>query len=115
MKVRISRQASTDMADILRYTESKFGAGARGRYKELLHAGLRAIGEDPLLAGSQTRPEIAADIRSLHLIFCRKQARVLKPRHILFYRLGSDQTVELIRVLHEAMELAAHLHQGPLP
>ncbi|MFD2645368.1 type II toxin-antitoxin system RelE/ParE family toxin [Pseudomonas japonica] len=115
MKLRISRQARDDIADILRFTQDKFGPGARRRYQELLQAGLHAIGDDPQRAGSQAREEIAAGLRSLHLIFCRSQTRVLKPRHILFYRQGRDEVVEVVRVLHEVMELASHLHQSPAP
>ncbi|MFW3894882.1 type II toxin-antitoxin system RelE/ParE family toxin [Pseudomonas putida] len=114
MKLRISRQARSDIAEILRFTQDRFGDGARQRYQQLLQAGLSAISEDPERAGSIAREEIAAGLRSLHLIYCRRQARVLKPRHILFYRTTHDQIIEVARVLHEAMELASHMRHDDL-
>jgi toxin ParE1/3/4 len=34
---------------------------------------------------------------------------VQKPRHIIFYRLADDEVIEVVRLLHDAMEVKLHL------
>ncbi|QXH37841.1 type II toxin-antitoxin system RelE/ParE family toxin [Pseudomonas sessilinigenes] len=112
LQVHISKQARTDVIDILRYTEVRFGEGARRRYQSLLQNTFRSLGEEPERLGSVTREEISPGLRSLHLFFCRSEnteGRVVRPRHIVFYRSNEDQVVEVVRVLHDAMELTRHL------
>jgi plasmid stabilization system protein ParE len=49
-----------------------------------------------------------------HLFFSRKLAgraagRIRRPRHFLLYRVTEPGMVEISRVLHDSMELKAHL------
>jgi toxin ParE1/3/4 len=37
------------------------------------------------------------------------QRFVQNPRHILFYRMADDQVIEVVRILHNAMEARLHL------
>jgi toxin ParE1/3/4 len=72
------------------------------------------VAANPGLAGSYPRPEIAAHCRTYHLFFSRKSAgragdRVRRPRHFLLYRATESGAVEIGRVLHDSMELKAHL------
>lgn len=104
--------------DILRYTEQKFGENVRHRYQNLLQAALSSLIEDPEKPGSKARNELSAGLRSLHLAHCRQRVsspRILKPRHIIFYRLGTKQTLEIVRILHDAMEVSWHLPSADLP
>ncbi len=53
-------------------------------------------------------------LRSFHLTYVRNQAAtatgtVQRPRHIVFYRLADDQIIEIVRILHDAMEVRQHL------
>ncbi len=112
MAFRISRQARTDIVDILRFTEVKFGEGARRRYQGLLQTTFLSIAEEPGRVGSASREELAPGLRSLHLYFCRLEVatdRVIRPRHIVFYRQVDDQVIEIVRILHDAMEVSMHL------
>ncbi len=62
--------------------------------------------------GSVTREEISPGLRSMHLFFSRLdniEGRGVRPRHIVFYRSTEDQIVEVVRVLHDAMELTRQL------
>ncbi|MBC3435853.1 type II toxin-antitoxin system RelE/ParE family toxin [Pseudomonas sp. BW16M2] len=112
--IRLSHAARNDISEILRFTQVQFGDAARRRYQGLLQAALRSISESPEQAGSCKRTEVAAGLRSLHLMHCRSVStagRVARPRHLILYRQQMDQVVEVVRVLHDAMELSKHLPQ----
>lgn len=115
--IRISPQAHTDIADTLRFTEVRLGESARCRYQKLLLTTLHSLAEEPKHQNSTIRNELSPGVRSLHLSFHvleMSDGRRIRPRHIVFYRTGADQVVEILRVLHDAMEIAQnlkHLHQ----
>ncbi|MFO5990403.1 type II toxin-antitoxin system RelE/ParE family toxin, partial [Pseudomonas aeruginosa] len=51
---------------------------------------------------------------SIHLVYCRSMpnvGKVVRPRHFVFYRMATDQVLEVVRVLHDAMDLDQHLPQ----
>ena len=111
--VRISPQACTDIADTLRFTQVRLGESVRNRYQDLLQTTIHSIAEQPTLLGSKMRDELSPGLRSLHLSFNvlpMTDGRVISPRHIVFYRTGTDQIVEILRVLHDAMEVTQHLN-----
>ncbi|MDU9402578.1 type II toxin-antitoxin system RelE/ParE family toxin [Pseudomonas sp. zfem004] len=111
--VRISPQAYTDIADTLRFTEVRLGEALRSQYQDLLQATFHSLAEEPVHINSRLRDELSPGLRSLHLSFNVLQmtdGRVVSPRHIVFYRTGTDQVVEILRVLHDAMEIARHLN-----
>ncbi|MGP4958421.1 type II toxin-antitoxin system RelE/ParE family toxin [Pseudomonas helleri] len=113
----MSPQACVDIADTLRFTEVRLGQSVRNRYQGLLQTTLHSIAEQPTLPGSKKRDELSPGLRSLHLSFNvlhMTDGRMIRPRHIVFYRTGRDQIIEILRVLHDAMEVAqclSHLHQ----
>ena len=110
----LTEAARDDIAAILHASAQAFGKLAYERYAALLATGLSDLRRDPTRPGSADRPELGAGLRTYHLRNCRKRAgasgsRVGAPRHLLAYRIeGADQVV-VLRVLHDAMELAAHL------
>lgn len=111
--VRMSPQACIDIADTLRFTQARLGEFVRKRYQDLLQTTFHSIAEQPTLPGSKMRDELSPGLRSLHLSFNvleMRDGRMISPRHIVFYRTGTDQTVEILRVLHDAMEVAQHLN-----
>lgn len=107
-RVRLSATAQADIIHVLQWTQDRFGAEVRERYERLLSSALRALLIDPLRIGSVARPELGADLRSYHLRNNRKEARIARPRHLILYRVRAT-TVEVGRVLHDAMELERHL------
>lgn len=112
LALRVSHQAQGDILDILRYTERTFGESARHRYQRLLQAAMNALLEEPERPGSKARSDIFPGLRSLHLYHCRlavTSGRVSKPRHIVLYRTVTNQTLEIVRILHDAMEISRHL------
>lgn len=111
---RISDTALADIKDILRHSQLQFGTEARLRYQELLRTAFEDLARMPNRVGSSMRDEIAAGLRSLHLTHSRKRAAglhgmVQSPRHIVFYRIADDQVIEIVRILHDAMEARLHL------
>ncbi|MCD5978882.1 type II toxin-antitoxin system RelE/ParE family toxin [Pseudomonas quasicaspiana] len=111
---QISNAARADIVDILRLSQTQFGDQARQRYQALILAALQAIAEKPYGVGSRDRDELARGLRSYHLIYSRQQAKhpngtVKSPRHIVFYRAVNDDVIEVVRLLHDAMEVQLHL------
>ncbi|WP_416769600.1 type II toxin-antitoxin system RelE/ParE family toxin [Pseudomonas sp. RHF3.3-3] len=113
-KYRLSHTALRDIEDVLRYSQVQFGSRARIRYQELLRTAIEELALTPDRAGSSPRDELAEGLRSFHLAYVRRQAAtsigtVQKPRHVVFYRLAGDQVIEIVRILHDAMEARQHL------
>ncbi len=111
---RISNAARADIVDILRLSQAQFGDQARQRYQALILAALQAIADTPYRIGSYERDDLAPGLRSYHLIYSRQQAKqphgaVKSPRHIVFYRVASADVIEVVRLLHDAMEGQLHL------
>ncbi|MGX1186339.1 toxin ParE1/3/4 [Pseudomonas sp. F-14 TE3623] len=111
---RISNAARTDIVDILKLSQMQFGDQARQRYQALILAALQAIAGTPYRIGSHDRDELAPGLRSYHLIYSRQQTKhphgtVKSPRHIVFYRVGDGDLIEIVRLLHDAMEVQLHL------
>ncbi len=111
-KYRISHDAQADIVDILRFTHNRFGDAARRRYQALIGAALEAVATDPQQVGSISREELGAGLRSIHLVYCRSMpnvGKVVRPRHFVFFRVATDQVLEVVRVLHDSMDLDQHL------
>ncbi|KAB0519778.1 type II toxin-antitoxin system RelE/ParE family toxin [Pseudomonas extremorientalis] len=111
---RISNAARADIVDILRRSQTQFGDQARQRYQALIFAALQALADTPYRIGSHDRDELAPGLRGYHLIYSRQQAKhtngtVKSPRHIVFYRVANDDVIEVVRLLHDAMEVQLHL------
>jgi toxin ParE1/3/4 len=114
MEVIIAPRARSDIASILAWTEECFGPQTLKRYTKLITTAIEQIAENPECAGSSERPEIAEHCRTYHLYFSRKSAgragdRIRRPRHLLLYRVTESNSVEIGRVLHDSMDLHAHL------
>ena len=111
---RLSAAAQEDIVELLAHTDTTYGEIARRRYERLLVTALRDLAADPRRIGSVARPEFGEFVRSYHLRYSRERARtehgiVLKPRHLLLYRVARTNVVAVGRVLHDAMELERHL------
>jgi toxin ParE1/3/4 len=113
-RYRVSRPAAQDIETILAWTHEQFGEKARVRYEALLIRGILDVAERPDRAGSQARPEIAASARTYHLRHSRDRVKksvgkVQRPCHFLLYRTLTSGFVEIVRVLHDGMDLKRHL------
>lgn len=110
----VSRSAAADIASILAWTQTSFGGAARLRYEALLTQAINDLGANPKCSGRVERSEISADVFTYHLFHSRnhvpaKVRRVARPRHFLLCRAGKDGSIEIGRVIHDAMDLDRHL------
>jgi toxin ParE1/3/4 len=102
------------MREIAEWSRDRFGTRAALRYRDLLKQALRDIAADPESPGSRIRPELAPDVRTYHLLFSRDRVKgavgsVKTSRHLVVYRRRGESAIEVIRVLHDARDLARHL------
>ncbi len=102
--VRLGQQAEQDYRDVLRWTEKSFGAAQAQSYAQTISLAVQALAAGPDTLGSKLREEIGPGIRTLHIA---RNGR--KGRHFLVYRVGGDRTIDLIRLLHESMDLQRHV------
>ncbi|MFK3789519.1 type II toxin-antitoxin system RelE/ParE family toxin [Pseudomonas piscis] len=113
-RYRIADTARSDIVDALRFSQKHFGEQARIRYQDLLLGALQDLAAAPLRLGSHERNELARGLRSYHLLHSRRRSQgqsslVKRPRHILFYRVIDNDLIEVIRLLHDAMDAQSQL------
>ena len=116
-RYRLSPLAEADLEAILTWTHEHFGERGRLRYEALLIRAILDVATDPQRPGCQSRPELAADALTYHLLHSRDHVpkvtgRVRKPRHFLLVRIAGDGCLEIGRVLHDSMDLDRHLPEG---
>jgi len=95
---RLRERAKTDMRSIGRYTQATWGREQRNRYLAQLDAAFHVLAQEP----QRGRPceEIRPGYRKYHV-----------GRHLIFYR-TSPTGIEVIRVLHDSMDIEAHLDES---
>ena len=107
--IRLTASAETDFQNILRWTKDQFSEAQARVYAQTLSAALEALADGgPTTIGAKARNEIVKGLFTLHVA---RQSR--KGCHSLLFRVGQDdarrQAIEVLRVLHDAMELPRHL------
>lgn len=101
--VRLGRQAEQDFVEILRWTKSSFGEVQARTYAESISLAIQALKDGPEIVGSRLRDEIEPGIRTLHVARLGR-----KGRHLVVFRVGGDQTIDVLRLLHDSMDLPRH-------
>lgn len=110
----VAPAAQRDIDAILLWTAEHFGEDARRRYAALLVQAILDVAADPHRAGTIRREEIAPAARTYHLLHARSgvaasRGRVNKPRHLVLFRVHAESGVEILRVLHDRMDVARHV------
>lgn len=107
----VSPDARRDIAAILRESARYFGSQAARRYARLITQAQADLRRDSARPGV-TLHAGATSARLFHLRHSRKHvaqhSRVGTPRHIIAFHIVGD-TIEIVRVLHDAMDIEAHL------
>ena len=111
LNYRIAAAAQRDLEELVAYTAERFGELALDRYLRLLDVAIGNLRMDPQCVGVRVFSET---LRSYHLSICKEQARttmgvVKNPRHLIFFRLGQDGVLEIVRLLHDSMDFERHL------
>ena len=103
-KVRLGVEAEKDFVRILKYTADTFGEWQASIYKAKLTDAFAALESGPDAPGSVSRDEILPNLRSLHVARHRRGGR-----HFIMYRATRGQVIEVVRILHDAMDLARNI------
>ena len=106
-RVRLGAAAELDVANILRWTTKHFGARQSRLYRDTLVQAIGELANGPDVAGSRTRDEIMHGLRTLHVA---RHGR--RGRHFLLYRVAPVGIVEIVRILHDSMDLRRHMPFG---
>lgn len=92
----LTNKAIADLKDIGRYTQKHWGREQRNLYLRMLDASFQQLAGNPL-AGKDCS-EIRAGYRKCYA-----------GSHVIFYRQLSDDTIEIVRVLHGRMDCETRL------
>jgi toxin ParE1/3/4 len=102
--VRLTHQAEQDVEDILTWTEERFGSQQAEIYTEVLTLALEALVEGTDVMGVTKRDDILPGIHVLHVARYGKRGR-----HYLVFQAREGCHIEVLRILHDSMDLARHL------
>lgn len=91
-KVILRQQAIDDLNDIWNYTFEQWSENQADKYYALLKFSCIEIGENPELGRDYSRIK-------------RNLLGLKTGKHIIFYHLISVDEIEIIRILHERMDL----------
>jgi toxin ParE1/3/4 len=107
-RVRLGAAAEVDFADILKWSTENFGARQSRLYRDILVQAIGELADSPNVAGSRARDEIMAGLRTLHVA-----RRGRRGSHVLMYRVAPNSTIEIVRILHDRMDLWRHVSSAP--
>jgi toxin ParE1/3/4 len=108
-RIRLSHAAASDFEAISSWARDRFGEEQALVYRTALTATLALLGGGPSTPGVKVRSDIGRGIHTLHVSRIRRRAR-----HIVMFRVAGEQQPEIIRILHDSMDLARHLPaEGP--
>jgi toxin ParE1/3/4 len=105
-KIRLTQAAENDLQQIIRWTAGKYGRRQAKTYGITLTKAIEDLANGPTILGVRSLEEIGPNIHTLHVA---RQGR--RGRHILVFRTSASTAncIEVLRVLHDAMELCRHL------
>ncbi|WP_151445825.1 type II toxin-antitoxin system RelE/ParE family toxin [Lacisediminimonas profundi] len=105
--VRLSASAERDYRQILHWTVENFGSIQARSYAGIVSAAIDSLTAGPEIIGAKVRTEIGPDILTLHVA---RNGR--KGRHFIIFRVerGPERkNIEVLRLLHDSMDLERHL------
>lgn len=89
---KISRKAFEDLKDIGRYTQNKWGTAQRNKYLKQIHNCFSQLAENPNIG-----------VNCDYILYGYR--KLPQRSHIIFYKLIPDNFVEIIRILHNSMDV----------
>jgi toxin ParE1/3/4 len=102
--VRLTATAEADFQEIIAWTLEEFGDRQARIYADVLSAALAALITEPTTVGAKERREIGKGLFTLHVT---RSGR--KGRHFVLFRVRPNaRQVEVLRLLHDAMDLRLH-------
>ena len=107
-RVRLGAAAEVDFANILKWTTENFGTRQSRVYRDTLVQAIGELADGPDAAGSKARDDIMPGLRTLHMA-----RRGRRGSHFLMYRAAPNDTIEIVRILHDRMDLLRHVPSAP--
>ena len=95
-KVILRQEAIDDLNDIWDYTFEQWSENQANKYYASLKTACNEIGENP-------------DIGREYFGISRNLLGLKSGKHIIFYHLNTSNEVEIIRIIHERMDLKTRL------
>ena len=92
VKFKLTNNAVKDLSDIWYYTVEAWSESQADKYYKQIISACSTIATKPQIG--KAYPEIYSDLKGK-----------LTSKHIIFYRVLEDQTIEVTRILHERMDL----------
>lgn len=103
-EVWLSEAAEADFENILVWTADQFGEEHARLYEDILRSAIASLREGPSIPGARPRPDVGRGVYSLHA--ARNQRRA---RHFILFHIEGEERITIVRILHDAMDLARHL------
>ena len=103
-RVRLADQAALDLLDIATWTAENFGPRQAEHYAETMTLAIEALHDGPMPPGCKARDDIGPGIRTLHVA---RQGR--KGRHFVVFKESEGQIIDVLRLLHDSMDLSKHV------
>jgi toxin ParE1/3/4 len=103
-RLRLADQAERDLQAIANWTTENFGLRQAEVYLETVTQAIEALHNGPDIPGARERSEIGPGIRTVHV-----SRRGRKGRHFVIFRVADEMTIDIVRVLHDSMDLVKHL------
>jgi toxin ParE1/3/4 len=102
-RVQLTEMAEVDLISIKIWTTEKFGAPQAAKYLKAIGSAIDDLILGPEPIGSKSREDIGQNIRSLHV-----QRKGYKGRHLLVFKVTKNQTIEVLRFLHDSLDVTHH-------
>ncbi|ESQ87545.1 hypothetical protein ABAC460_19655 [Asticcacaulis sp. AC460] len=108
-QIRLTARAESDFLNILDSTAERFGPRQADVYEDHLLAALRALEDGTDIQGRIEHSDIRPDV-----FVYRVARRGIPARHLICCRVLDDQVIEILRILHDAMDLPRHIPASDL-
>jgi toxin ParE1/3/4 len=106
-RYRLTKLAAADYAAILRFTLKRWAKEQLAAYNGLLDSGIVAVAHEPKRLNSHSRDDLRPGFRSFNIGLLGTHLRL--GRHVIYYRIVDDGVVEVLRILHDRMEVSSKL------
>lgn len=103
-QVRLAERAELDFFEIIAWTVENFGAHQAESYAETLTLAVESLHDGPGILGAKAREDLGPGIRTLHVA---REGR--RGRHFVVFREAEGQVIDVLRLLHDSMDLARHV------
>lgn len=103
-RVRLADQVERDLMEVVHWTAERFGRQQADVYAETLALAIEALHGGPDPVGAKRRDELGPGMSTLHVARHGRNGR-----HFVVFRVAEGHCIDVLRLLHDSMDLARHL------